>query len=71
MTKGILGSKFVGSTAERSGHVVHENDVWLDTDTNHMYWYHSSWWVDLSSGSAPGGAAWGGITGTLSTQTDL
>src|SRR3990167_8568050 len=42
--------------------------ILLETDTDTLYWWNGSGWSEFVTG---GTAAWGGITGTLSAQTDL
>jgi len=50
-------------------------DLWVNSRTNIPHWWSGTEWrettVTITGGGGGGGASWGGITGTLSAQTDL
>lgn len=60
-----------GSNAQRLALASPPTGVlWSATDTTKL-WLYSGSWTDITGGTGGGGVAWGGITGTLSNQTDL
>jgi hypothetical protein len=56
----------VGPTAPTNAEA---GDFWSDTTSNTLKKFNGVTWDDFSGGG--GSSAWGGITGTLSNQTDL
>lgn len=45
--------------------------IYYATDTEQLFFWNGTAWVEFVGGGGGGGTVWGGITGTLADQTDL